>query len=650
MSDITANVVVTNPRPIFTDSRTFRAVANGRIYIGLIDTDPTIPSNQIPVYLENEDGDHVQISQPLIINAGGKIVYNGQLAKIVTVEGHSMAIYDAYGSLIDYLPNVLKYDPDRLRQDLALPTGAELVGVQPQGNLSQVIQYVSPEQFGAIGDGTVHPLSERYPTLAAAQAVYPFVTSLTQTIDWAACQLAGNYAAGKCELRFPLKEYHLGDNYLALDNDSRWIGTVNPGWVNQAVSIKSPKATRLIREGNAGAFGRNCIVRVRDASETTSEDIHIRGVVFKGFYLSRNRNRRPNTKGEGSIGFHANMGIKMELDMAIDGCEYGFFGYSPWGSFGTIRIDSCHKGIWLDSATATPEYTPISGLVTTSVDFRIEIDHTPFGVVLRRVKYSKFNGFIEGALSTFTNYDITNETAIAMSTYNCDDVTFEKVGIEAWQGCINYNHQGTVDTSISWTQDYVPVGTSGKHGPYHAMASLTGNSELYTLPSTATALFYNLVSGGLVLRNMSGDFSNTTTFSGIYFCAVDANAMFLLENVQVYFGGNIARLAPGNLSRIVTSGGLYIQQSMSPSGFTALGNNLYVSTSWTAGGIGSDGRSTISAPAGYKIVDFSAYVGTSSTTHPSGVGIFSATDSNIVLQTTASPSYGLQYKLWVSRI
>ncbi|HIF3244867.1 TPA: phage tailspike protein, partial [Salmonella enterica] len=32
MTDITANVVVSNPRPIFTDSRTFRAVANGRIY------------------------------------------------------------------------------------------------------------------------------------------------------------------------------------------------------------------------------------------------------------------------------------------------------------------------------------------------------------------------------------------------------------------------------------------------------------------------------------------------------------------------------------------------------------------------------------------------------------------------------------------
>ncbi|EEB8835371.1 phage tail protein [Salmonella enterica subsp. enterica serovar Kentucky] len=128
MTDITANVVVSNPRPIFTESRSFKAVANGKIYIGQIDTDPVNPANQIPVYIENEDGSHVQIAQPLIINSAGKIVYNGQLVKIVTVQGHSMAIYDAYGSQVDYIANVLKYDPDQLEYRLSQPDGYLLVG------------------------------------------------------------------------------------------------------------------------------------------------------------------------------------------------------------------------------------------------------------------------------------------------------------------------------------------------------------------------------------------------------------------------------------------------------------------------------------------------------------------------------------------
>ncbi len=60
---------------------------------------------------------------------------------------------------------------------------------------SKLGETVSVTDFGAIGDGSAHPLSGRYGTLAAAQAVYPFVTSLTQQIDWAASQAAINSLA-----------------------------------------------------------------------------------------------------------------------------------------------------------------------------------------------------------------------------------------------------------------------------------------------------------------------------------------------------------------------------------------------------------------------------------------------------------------------
>ncbi|EFM0453576.1 SGNH/GDSL hydrolase family protein [Escherichia coli] len=115
MTDITANVIVSMPSQLFTMARSFKAVANGKIYIGKIDTDPVSPENQIQVYVENEDGSHVPVSQPIIINAAGYPVYNGQIAKFVTVQGHSMAVYDAYGAQQFYFPNVLKYEPDQLR-------------------------------------------------------------------------------------------------------------------------------------------------------------------------------------------------------------------------------------------------------------------------------------------------------------------------------------------------------------------------------------------------------------------------------------------------------------------------------------------------------------------------------------------------------
>ncbi|EOU8137501.1 phage tailspike protein [Escherichia coli] len=135
MSDITANVVVSMPSQLFTMARSFKAVANGKIYIGKIDTDPVNPENQIQVYVENEDGSHVPVSQPIIINAAGYPVYNGQIAKFVTVQGHSMAVYDAYGSQQFYFPNVLKYDPDQFEHRLASSGGDKLIGSSYGGTI-----------------------------------------------------------------------------------------------------------------------------------------------------------------------------------------------------------------------------------------------------------------------------------------------------------------------------------------------------------------------------------------------------------------------------------------------------------------------------------------------------------------------------------
>ncbi|EBN1770931.1 phage tail protein [Salmonella enterica] len=128
MSNIVPNVIISMPSQLFTLARKFQAASNGKIFIGKIDSDPTLPQNQVQVYVENEDGSHVPVSQPIIINAAGYPVYNGQIAKFVTVQGHSMAVYDAYGTQQFYFPNVLKYDPDQLEYRLSQPDGYLLVG------------------------------------------------------------------------------------------------------------------------------------------------------------------------------------------------------------------------------------------------------------------------------------------------------------------------------------------------------------------------------------------------------------------------------------------------------------------------------------------------------------------------------------------
>jgi hypothetical protein len=69
-------------------------------------------------------------------------------------------------------------------------------------NERQVVNVMDPafapsilHTTGAIGDGELHPLSEYFANLAAAQAAYPHATALTDSRDWAAMQAAINSLA-----------------------------------------------------------------------------------------------------------------------------------------------------------------------------------------------------------------------------------------------------------------------------------------------------------------------------------------------------------------------------------------------------------------------------------------------------------------------
>ncbi len=120
-----------------------------------------------------------------------------------------------------------------------LTTGDYLVGVQ--GGTADVLfspvqatagsnGIVTPYQFGAIGDGLSHPLSTRYATLPAAQAVYSFATSLTQQIDYCAVQKAFYTAFGfpgsehnanvtlNLVVRLQAGSYNLGADFIKTKN------------------------------------------------------------------------------------------------------------------------------------------------------------------------------------------------------------------------------------------------------------------------------------------------------------------------------------------------------------------------------------------------------------------------------------------------
>lgn len=539
--------------------------------------------------------------------------------------------------------------------NLLAPSAPSMIGVMPQGNLSQLLIYVTPEQFGAIGDGTVHPLSERYSTLAAAQAVYPFVTALTQTIDWAACQKADSYSRGKCVVRCPYARYHFGSSdYLSLGINSKWYGVEN-------TPLSMLFGTTMIRTKPSvkPSFGQDSVVRVMNASDAGSSDEFVRGVEFIGIQCSRGVDRRSASKYDGTICFHANMAMKAKIGVSVSGGEYGAYGYVCWGMTGYIKYDSCHKAIWFDAASPTPEFTPSASSALTSMDLRIEGDASPFGITLRRCKYSKFHGFIEGVLanSTYANYDYTNETAIAMTCYGCDSIDFTEMGIEAWQGIHSYVNSATVSVNMSWTQDYKLLNTTGKHGPYQSLSTLMGTTELFTIPSTNNSYYYALSTLNacfVTLRNMTGDMS-TSEFANTFLVTTDANSRFCLENCGIYFGSSrLIHPSNGFWSNISFINDRFFKDYFSPANFTWVGNGRSQSSSWALAQIGATGQVTLTAPTGWSLVDFSTHTLVGSNTQAGSAGIIglasAPTSSSVTLQTNfsgTSGTYSVYYKLIV---
>lgn len=536
-----------------------------------------------------------------------------------------------------------------LKTMLASSTGASMIGMAAGGTLQQIIHYVTPEQFGAIGDGTVHPLSERYSSLAAAQAVYPHVTSLTQAIDWAACQAAENYARGNCPVRCPwYAKYHFGStDYLKLGIDSKWQGA--------KLTQTDRNCTTIIRTDPATtpAFGQDCIVRVMTATEAGSADEFVRGVVFEGFKLTRNLSRRPDVRGKNSIGLHLNYAMKAIIDVTVNGCDFGVLGYGCWGSVGTVRIDSCHKGIYLDGWNSTPE---IAGKGTlTSIDWRVEIDVCVFPIYLSYCTYSKFTGFYEGLLDSYTGlYKKDIETACGITLdAECSNIDFF-LGIETFQGThLTCGSGNNVTLNNFYFNDRAYNSTSGINGARAQIDGLMGRSTPQVNSSARAFFFAHGLNNSITIINpeyFGGNITDDPTYMRYLY-------NIPLGNTITTIGGYISSsslfaLARSRFSVFRSVNTRNIMADYFPSNFTPLGADIAVHSSWQTKAINAgDGRVSLDAPTGYKIIDFTAYtiVGTQSqATGYAPIGMVSQSDTQVVLQTPVNTTgFSVSYKLTI---
>lgn len=97
---------VRNPYEFFADPDKPKALAGGEVYFGTPNYDPQDPANRKRVYIAQEDGEQVAISQPIALGNGGVPVYNGSPAILLVDGPYSLHVFDKNGASKYYAPNV----------------------------------------------------------------------------------------------------------------------------------------------------------------------------------------------------------------------------------------------------------------------------------------------------------------------------------------------------------------------------------------------------------------------------------------------------------------------------------------------------------------------------------------------------------------
>jgi len=147
---------VINPFIQFVDPKNGNPLSAGSIYFGRQDSDPkNQPANRINVYAVQDNGSEVLLSQPITLNGAGQPQYSGSVKQIkislyAGESAYSIQLFNKSGSQKGYSPRVSGLIDVA---SLASQTSTVSIAGVLASHVGQVADsYVTPEQFGAVGD------------------------------------------------------------------------------------------------------------------------------------------------------------------------------------------------------------------------------------------------------------------------------------------------------------------------------------------------------------------------------------------------------------------------------------------------------------------------------------------------------------------
>lgn len=439
-----------------------------------------------------------------------------------------------------------------------------------QGNLTDLLATgavtASIMSYGAIGDGQSHPLSTRFPSLGAAQAVYPAATALTEEIDYHAVRKAidvasvvggtvlaphgrfmmNNAASPACFLQIPEATYRVSESARQVNiKGAGWRSTVfkwptdyGTNGSNFALCCGDPTGTKV----NAlGRWGGNYY-------EGFFEDFAVEGPVPSFTVGVKNRNlsgigwgSRRHMRRVGCNGFYA--GIDVVGDWAL--IESCYFTYNYYGAYFPSKSSSLYGDVdfhkcFFTSAAMAGIAIGNGGYIQSEFQ-GCYIGGAPYGIMQESGSTSDtllFGRFVDCQFEFLGNAAVFDENALGGGTRHLTLIT------SSFENCPWFYSDTTRLTTGGRGRTALITAKTLQDVRFIQMNQLPPGTETTTDFPIATVINAGSATGVHVEGNLSWITSNHGT--SLPFAIVTSTISMTFEDRVAAWSGRMLRMHPSN--------------------------------------------------------------------------------------------------------
>lgn len=367
--------------------------------------------------------------------------------------------------------------------------------------------------LGAIGDGVLHPLSEKFSTLADAQFIYPHATSLSDSIDWCAIQLA----------------YHTGGKwFVPVGHYVCNLGLVTTYWTHLVGANSNTYTTDILESPLSGSI-------IRFTSDVTDQCVKVKSGINKNGLTDIGI---VGDRGAGPIGILVeNQTRELTLDrVSIHSCHTGFKGGDFWFSKAAfISVNDCDVGLHLASGGTLVEFDTVilqgysSSQMTQPILINGDMDSATPAPISTLRQQLKIRNLVMQNVTTDSLFQINSE---------CRQLIVETMHIEAstWNYLVGFATTTPYRILLKFKDVYIGDGAT-RPALIKSSTPINGGDltiDLNQITGFDTLKFTNLFDYGGVIANFD--------FNTISIIGAKLYGTYGLRNLVTNFDANVGDL------------------------------------------------------------------------------------------------------------